>query len=222
MSYVPVDSALPQNSRMPPPARCVDASNAAIALAEEISRNGRCRVYGTTPRLGSFVQFGPGVVASAALALPQSELARRSILSAGVPAADASTLQVGAGAAGQGPAPAVIPLNWAPELGEVGACIAEGSSPSLVPPMPSIVMPVLLGSGQSPRVAVERAGAAGRAAGRSGGRPAGFPRWSDAAIEATTGGGVIGWIERNPWLAVGIVALGVVAATGNRKQGRRF
>jgi hypothetical protein len=216
MAYVSSDAPLPQNSRMQPPAECVDASNAAIRLAACISRTGRRLVFNTVPTLASFRPLGLPVVVSAAVALPQSDLARSSILASAVPSSDASTLSVEGG--GQAAAPAVVPLNWLAETEGVGSScgVVQGSAGSAALQQPAVVMPELWGRHRSadkmPVTALERASGA-----RGAGGGHGLPRWSDAAVQSAPTAGVLGWIERNPWLAVGLVGLGVVAFTGGRR-----
>lgn len=134
--YVSSDAPIPQNGTMPPPARCVNASNALIALAGAVSQSGRLVAYNTVPTLSSLAQVSPGVAGAAATILPQSELARQSVLAGAVPAPGASTLAVRT--TGR-PVPVVVPLNYIPGVeGMAGACISR------VPPPATVLEPAVL------------------------------------------------------------------------------
>lgn len=211
MAYVSPDCPIPQNGRMPPPQRCVDASNAAIALADRIAMDGRLRVYAAMPRLSSFRAMGPGVVASAAIMTHQSDLARSSVISAGAPPTETSTLY-----GVESDAPTVFPLNWIPEVERISAC-APGvpSAERAVLEQTSVVMPQRLNERDTTRALVRRG--AGGGVDRRAGRAAGFPAWADAAVYDSGSDGLGGWLSRNPLLAVGLLAVGVIAFTGKRR-----
>ena len=94
MAYVAADSPIPQNGLMAPPAACVTASNAVIELARAVSQDGRLLVYQAVPTVAGIAADSPGAAHSAAITLPQSELARASVLTGTMPAPNASTLTV--------------------------------------------------------------------------------------------------------------------------------
>jgi hypothetical protein len=146
--YVSVDSPLPQNGSMPPPAGCVNASNAVIELARQVSQYGRLVTYGSVPTLASFAEISPGAAVSAAVMLPASLLARSSVLSGAVPAPGSSTLTVQPAAVRR---LVVVPLNWIPDVEGGSSCSPRASAvPLSVPAVPAVVMPVAYGQPPAP------------------------------------------------------------------------
>jgi hypothetical protein len=215
MAYVSSNAPLPQNGMQAPPAAAVDRSNAMIALAACVSRNGRMRAYSTLPTYRSLASVSPQVAASAARLLPQSELARRSVLTGSMPVfydqpSKPVTLPSGATAVSVSRTggnyhfvtPEVVPLSHISE--EVAACTGVSTGQGQVMELPQrVIMPQRLGARERALVVQGRGGVAGY-----------VPRWGDAGsggrVSVAATGGVMGWVRGNPWLAFGLLG-GLVA-----------
>jgi hypothetical protein len=214
MAYVPVDSPLPQNSTMPLPADCVARSNAQIARAQQISDVGRMRVYQASPAPGDLLDLGVGVAASATRILPQSELARRSVLTGGTPAAVPPSFRTAT------PAPRVVPIDWVAGQGapDDRLCLVldAGAGRDNTVAAPRVVMP-----GRAPRFTARPWRVGGM-----GGYGYSAPQWGDAAGSPAAAdqapapaSGLLGWIRAHPVFSVGLAAVGVAMLTG--MEGRR-
>ncbi len=210
--YVRSDSPIPQNGMLPPPAACVDASNAAIELARCVSTAGRMIAYGTVPTYESLRAISPGVEESASIMLPASELARRSILTGAAPAAKPARVLPGRRA------PVVVPLSFVPH-DQTSTCV-------------DLPVPETAVLEQRPVMPARAPGdyTARRYFGRLASGMTGYaPVWGDATKRAADtnlsgddAGGVLGWMRRNPWLTFGLLAAGVAVGVSQSGDSRRF
>ena len=248
MAYVCSSSPIPQNGQMPPPASCVDASNAVIELARVVSQNGRTLVYESVPTIPGIAVDSPGAAYSAAIMLPQSELARGSVLTGVVPPPNASTLTVRPSTRRL----TVIPLNWRPESGACSpssaARLPSVSYPVSVPSLPPMLPPSSAANlGQAPATPpgcqftgfLYRDPVSGknlpagnwcnipvpRVTGGKTGVSGYGPSWGDALVDQSQVGSaspMAAWVRSNPWLVFGALGVAVLAVSAGSKRRGRF
>lgn len=234
--YVSSSAPLPQNSASAP---VPDEGMAARRLRDFMfSRLGRQRMYANLPTAESLAYLGLGLAADASQMIAASEGARQAILIGVGNSSSPSPLSTVVEDLQQmiANAPTVISLNGSTAVAPAGGVsspvtsIQTGlvNSAVMVPTMPQRA-PVPLGGVYmnpaqpkgpvQPKQSLTRARLAPPGCG-----PSGYPPpWADAYVsgpqsQTSSYGGALGWMQRNPLVAMGLALAGLLALTAKPRQ----